>query len=75
MNGLMHHKTFILLAKMELKTPVVSTRSERTQCKLWLHRYAILVAVCTLLLVLAGASVTSKEAGLSSPIGRCPTAK
>jgi len=33
----------------------------------WLHRYAILVAVCTLLLVLAGASVTSKEAGLSVP--------
>ena len=33
----------------------------------WLHRYATLVAVCTLLLVLAGASVTSKEAGLSVP--------
>ena len=33
----------------------------------WLHRYAILIAVCTLLLVLAGASVTSKEAGLSVP--------
>src|SRR5438132_10233457 len=33
----------------------------------WLHRYAILVAVCTLLLVVAGASVTSKEAGLSVP--------
>src|ERR1700730_9137844 len=31
----------------------------------WLHRYAILVAVCTLFLVIAGASVTSKEAGLS----------
>ena len=33
----------------------------------WLHRYAILVAVCTLFLVVAGASVTSKEAGLSVP--------
>src|SRR6185369_14892553 len=33
----------------------------------WLHRYATLVAVCTLLLVIAGASVTSKEAGLSVP--------
>jgi len=33
----------------------------------WLHRYATLVAVCTLFLVIAGASVTSKEAGLSVP--------
>jgi len=33
----------------------------------WLHRYAILLAVCTLLLVVAGASVTSKGAGLSVP--------
>lgn len=33
----------------------------------WLHRYAILLAVCTLFLVMAGASVTSKEAGLSVP--------
>ena len=33
----------------------------------WLHRFAILVAVCTLVLVVAGASVTSKEAGLSVP--------
>jgi len=33
----------------------------------WLHRYATLVAVCTLFLVVAGASVTSKEAGLSVP--------
>ena len=32
-----------------------------------LHRYAILVAVCTLFLVVAGASVTSNEAGLSVP--------
>ncbi|MBI4875812.1 MAG: COX15/CtaA family protein [Acidobacteria bacterium] len=34
---------------------------------LWLHRYAILLAVCTLLLVVAGASVTSNDAGLSVP--------
>lgn len=33
----------------------------------WLHRYAVLVAVCTLFLVVAGASVTSNEAGLSVP--------
>ncbi len=33
----------------------------------WLHRYAILLAVCTLFLVVAGASVTSKGAGLSVP--------
>ena len=33
----------------------------------WLHRYAILLAVCTLFLVVAGASVTSKQAGLSVP--------
>lgn len=33
----------------------------------WLHRFAIFVAACTLILVVAGASVTSKEAGLSVP--------
>ncbi len=33
----------------------------------WLHRYAIILAVCTLLLVVAGASVTSNDAGLSVP--------
>lgn len=32
-----------------------------------LHRYAVLLAICTLFLVVAGASVTSKEAGLSVP--------
>jgi cytochrome c oxidase assembly protein subunit 15 len=35
--------------------------------RFWLHRYAALLAVCTLFLVVAGASVTSKEAGLSVP--------
>ncbi len=34
---------------------------------IWLHRYAVLVAVLTLFLVVAGASVTSNEAGLSVP--------
>jgi cytochrome c oxidase assembly protein subunit 15 len=34
---------------------------------IWLHRYAVAVALCTLLLVAAGATVTSKEAGLSVP--------
>jgi len=33
----------------------------------WLHRYAIFVAACTLFLVIAGASVTSTESGLSVP--------
>jgi cytochrome c oxidase assembly protein subunit 15 len=33
----------------------------------WLHRYAVLLSVCTLFLVVAGASVTSKQAGLSVP--------
>jgi heme a synthase len=33
----------------------------------WLHRYALLLAFCTIFLVVAGASVTSKEAGLSVP--------
>lgn len=34
---------------------------------IWLHRYAVLLVVCTLFLVIAGASVTSNEAGLSVP--------
>ncbi len=38
-----------------------------TMQRFWLHRYAIVLAVCTLLLVVAGATVTSKEAGLSVP--------
>jgi cytochrome c oxidase assembly protein subunit 15 len=33
----------------------------------WLNRYSIALAVCTLILVVAGASVTSKQAGLSVP--------
>jgi heme a synthase len=33
----------------------------------WLHRYALLVAVSTLFLIVAGASVTSNNAGLSVP--------
>jgi cytochrome c oxidase assembly protein subunit 15 len=33
----------------------------------WLHRYSVLVAVFTLFLVVAGASVTSNDAGLSVP--------
>ena len=33
----------------------------------WLHRYAVLVAVCTALLVFAGGLVTSTGAGLSVP--------
>ena len=33
----------------------------------WLHRYSLLLACATLFLVVAGASVTSNEAGLSVP--------
>jgi cytochrome c oxidase assembly protein subunit 15 len=33
----------------------------------WLHRYAVLLAAFTLFLVVAGASVTSNQAGLSVP--------
>lgn len=33
----------------------------------WLHRYSILLAVCTFFLVIAGASVTSNNAGLAVP--------
>src|SRR4051812_41947085 len=33
----------------------------------WLHRYAILLAVCTSVLLMAGALVTSNHAGLSVP--------
>ena len=34
---------------------------------MWLHRFAVLLAICTLFLVVAGASVTSNNAGLSVP--------
>jgi cytochrome c oxidase assembly protein subunit 15 len=37
------------------------------QCSPWLHRYAIFVAICTFLLIIAGALVTSNGAGLSVP--------
>src|ERR1022692_2445566 len=33
----------------------------------WLHRYATLAAFCTLVLIAAGALVTSNDAGLSIP--------
>jgi heme a synthase len=33
----------------------------------WLHRYAIVLAVCTLCLLMLGATVTTKQAGLSVP--------
>jgi len=39
----------------------------RTSYNPWLHRYAILVAFATFLLVIAGALVTSNDAGLSVP--------
>lgn len=45
----------------------VNPRSNATSYQPSLHRYAIALAVCTLLLVVAGASVTSNQAGLSVP--------
>ena len=33
----------------------------------WLHRYSVFVAFCTFLLIIAGALVTSNDAGLSVP--------
>jgi heme a synthase len=33
----------------------------------WLHRYTLVVAICTLILVVAGGLVTSHDAGLSVP--------
>src|SRR5208337_2892756 len=39
----------------------------RTTYNPWLHRYAILVTLATFLLVIAGALVTSNDAGLSVP--------
>jgi len=38
-----------------------------TEYHSWLHRYASFVAFCTFLLVIAGALVTSNDAGLSVP--------
>lgn len=34
---------------------------------IWLHRFTVFLAACTLFLLVAGASVTSNEAGLSVP--------
>lgn len=39
----------------------------RPAAAVWLHRYAKLVAACTVLLIAAGASVTSTDSGLSVP--------
>ena len=39
-----------------------------------LHRFAIFTACATLLLIVAGALVTSNDAGLSVPTGRPPLA-
>lgn len=40
---------------------------ERTRSNPWLHRYAIFVAFSTFILIIAGALVTSNDAGLSVP--------
>ena len=43
------------------------TNSSSTTFNPALHRFAVFVALCTFLLILAGASVTSNDAGLSVP--------
>ena len=40
---------------------------ERSRDNPWLHRYAVITAFCTLVLICAGGLVTSKEAGLAVP--------
>lgn len=40
---------------------------ERSETNPWLHRYAVLVACSTFVLIIAGALVTSNDAGLSVP--------
>lgn len=47
---------------MNARTPRSPSRAP-----LWHHRYAKLVAACTVLLIAAGASVTSTDSGLSVP--------
>ena len=42
-------------------------KSSGNPCPRWLHRYAIFVACATFLLIIAGALVTSNDAGLSVP--------
>jgi len=54
---------------------MVMTGAREPQPKgVWLHRYATLAAFCTLVLIAAGALVTSNDAGLSIPTGLCRTA-
>src|SRR5215831_186606 len=43
------------------------TSGLRPSSAVWHHRYATLVAACTVLLIAAGASVTSTDSGLSVP--------
>src|SRR5260370_9347146 len=43
---------------------VLATENKKNR---WLHRYAIFVAFATFLLIIAGALVTSNDAGLSVP--------
>src|SRR5579859_6854627 len=40
---------------------------KRKSYSLWLHRYAVLVSCATFVLIVAGALVTSNDAGLSVP--------
>ena len=52
----------------ELHFGVAGTRETQSRSSnVWLHRFAILSACCTLVLIVAGALVTSNDAGLSIP--------
>src|SRR5947209_7259957 len=46
---------------------VPTVNMSQTANNTWLHRYAIFVAFATFLLIIAGALVTSNDAGLSVP--------
>ena len=39
----------------------------RTRYHLWLHRYAIMLAACTFVLILIGSTVTTTDSGLAVP--------
>src|SRR5882672_8916402 len=41
--------------------------SSAQRANLWLHRYCVLLACCTLILIIAGGMVTSTGSGLSVP--------
>jgi cytochrome c oxidase assembly protein subunit 15 len=55
-----------VLQTAQLNMPMTGVSEPQPQ-GVWLHRYATLAAFCTLVLIAAGALVTSNDAGLSIP--------